>query len=92
MCTSRGVNEEKEVLKGIDLDIPAGTVTALVEPSGSGKSTISKLIAGFWDVDGGEITIGGRNIKELSQSDIANAIAYVAQEVIFREERDRELR
>ena len=75
MCTSRGVNEEKEVLKGIDLDIPAGTVTALVEPSGSGKSTISKLIAGFWDVDGGEITIGGRNIKELSQSDIANAIA-----------------
>ena len=73
-------NEEKEVLKGIDLDIPAGTVTALVGPSGSGKSTISKLIAGFWDVDGGEITIGGRNIKELSQSDIANAIAYVAQD------------
>ena len=57
-----------------------GTVTALVEPSGSSKSTISKLIAGFWDVDGGEITIGGRNIKELSQSDIANAIAYVAQD------------
>lgn len=73
-------NEEKEVLKGIDLEIPAGTVTALVGPSGSGKSTISKLIAGFWDVDGGEITIGGRNIKELSQSDIANAIAYVAQD------------
>ena len=73
-------NEEKKVLKGINLDIPAGTVTALVGPSGSGKSTISKLIAGFWDVNGGEITIGGRNIKELSQSDIANAIAYVAQD------------
>ena len=73
-------NDEKEVLKGIDLEIPAGTVTALVGPSGSGKSTISKLIAGFWDVDGGEIIIGGRNIKELSQSDIANAIAYVAQD------------
>lgn len=73
-------NDEKEVLKGIDLEIPAGTVTALVGPSGSGKSTISKLIAGFWDVNGGEIIIGGRNIKELSQSDIANAIAYVAQD------------
>lgn len=73
-------NDEKEVLKGVNLEIPAGTVTALVGPSGSGKSTISKLIAGFWDVGGGEITIGGKNIKELSQSDIANAIAYVAQD------------
>lgn len=75
-----GYNEEKQVLKGIDLEIPAGSVTALVGPSGSGKSTISKLIAGFWDVSGGEITIGGRNIKELSQADIANSIAYVAQD------------
>lgn len=73
-------NDEKMVLNGVDLDIPAGTVTALVGPSGSGKSTISKLIAGFWDVNGGKITIGGRNVKELSQSDIANAIAYVAQD------------
>ena len=73
-------NEEKDVLKGVDLKIPAGTVTAFVGPSGSGKSTIAKLIAGFWDVTGGEITIGGRSIKELSQSDIANTIAYVAQD------------
>lgn len=73
-------NEEKEVLKGINLDILPGTVTAFVGPSGSGKSTIAKLIAGFWDVSSGEITIGGKNIKELSQSDISNAIAYVAQD------------
>ena len=73
-------NEEKDVLKGVDLKIPAGTVTAFVGPSGSGKSTIAKLIAGFWDVTGGEITNGGRSIKELSQSDIANTIAYVAQD------------
>lgn len=73
-------NDEKEVLKGVNLEIPAGTVTALVGPSGSGKSTISKLNAGFWDMLDGEITIGGRNIKELSQSDIANMIAYVAQD------------
>lgn len=75
-----GYNDEKEVLKGVDLEIPAGTVTALVGPSGSGKSTIAKLIAGFWDVKAGAITIGKRNIRELSQSDIANAIAYVAQD------------
>lgn len=73
-------HEEKEVLKGMNLEIPAGTVTAIVGPSGSGKSTISKLIAGFWDVGSGEITIGGKNIKELSQTDIANTIAYVAQD------------
>lgn len=73
-------NEEKQVLKGIDLKIEPGTVTAFVGPSGSGKSTIAKMINGFWDVNGGEIIIGGRNIKELSQSDIANTIAYVAQD------------
>lgn len=73
-------HEGKEVLHGINLDIPQGTVTALVGPSGSGKSTISKLIAGFWDVAEGEITIGGQNLKNLSQSDIANTIAYVAQD------------
>ena len=71
---------DKEVLKGISLQIPAGSVTAFVGPSGSGKSTISRLIAGFWDVSSGEITIGGKNIKELSQEEIADAIAYVAQD------------
>ncbi len=44
--------EEKEVLKGIDLTIPQGKITAFVGPSGSGKSTIAKLIASFWDVTG----------------------------------------
>lgn len=75
-----GYNNENQVLNGINLEIPSDTVTALVGPSGSGKSTISKLIVGFWDVNGGEITIGDRNIKELSQSDIANSIAYVSQD------------
>lgn len=51
--------DKKEILHGIALKIRPGTVTALVGPSGSGKSTIAKLIAGFWDVGGGEITLGG---------------------------------
>ena len=71
---------DKEVLKGISLHIPSGSVTAFVGPSGSGKSTITRLIAGFWDVTSGEIQIGDKNIKELSQEEIANAIAYVAQD------------
>ena len=72
--------DDKEVLKGISLNIPAGSVTAFVGPSGSGKSTITRLIAGFWDVTDGGIYIGDKNIKELSQEEIANAIAYVAQD------------
>ena len=75
-----GYKPETEVMKGINLTIPAGSVTAFVGPSGSGKSTISKLIAGFWDVSQGEITIGGQNLKNLSQSAIADAIAYVSQD------------
>ena len=69
-----------EVLKGIDLTIPAGSVTAIVGPSGGGKSTITKLIAGFWDVSSGQITIGGQNIQSLSQADLADSIAYVSQD------------
>ena len=72
--------EGEEVLKGIDLTIPAGSVTAIVGPSGGGKSTITRLIAGFWDVESGEITIGGQNLKNLSQSDLAQTIAYVSQD------------
>lgn len=48
-----------EVLHGINLSIQPGTVNALVGPSGSGKSTLAKLIAGFWNVTGGSITLGG---------------------------------
>ena len=75
-----GYKPDTEVLKGINLTIPAGSVTAFVGPSGSGKSTISKLIAGFWDVNQGAITIGGQNLKNLSQAAIADAIAYVSQD------------
>lgn len=70
----------EEVLCGVDLNICPGTVNAFVGPSGSGKSTIAKLIAGFWDVSGGEILLGGRNLKELSQKQIAESIAYVSQD------------
>lgn len=71
---------EKDVLKGISLKLPEGSLTALVGPSGSGKSTIARLIASLWDVREGAITIGGINIKDLSVEDYNKKIAYVNQE------------
>ena len=54
---------EDEVLHGIDLKLPEGSFTALVGPSGGGKSTVAKLIARFWDVTEGSITIGGVDVR-----------------------------
>lgn len=71
---------QDEVLKHINLDIEAGTVTALVGPSGSGKSTIAKLIAGFWDVTGGKITLGGTDIRQIPLDQLNGQIAYVSQD------------
>lgn len=55
---------DKEILHGINMDLKAGTVNAIVGPSGSGKSTIAKLIASLWDVDSGSIKIGGVDIRQ----------------------------
>ena len=71
---------EKEVLHGVSMDIKEGTVNALVGPSGSGKSTIAKLIAGLWDVGGGQITLGGVDIRDISHADYNRRIAYVSQD------------
>lgn len=69
-----------EVLRGVSLDIRPGTVTALVGPSGSGKSTIARLIAGFWDVSDGRITVGGVNLKQIPLEQLNRQIAYVSQD------------
>lgn len=71
---------EKEVLHGISMDIREGTVNALVGLSGSGKSTIAKLIAGLWDVKGGSITLGGIDIRSMTQEDYNRCVAYVSQD------------
>lgn len=72
--------KDKEVLHGIDMEIKDGTVNALVGPSGSGKSTVARLIASLWDVDSGEIMIGGVNIRDMSLKEYNRQIAYVSQE------------
>ena len=60
--------EKDEVLHSVDLTLPEGSFTALVGPSGGGKSTVAKLIARFWDVTSGAITIGGVNVKDMPLS------------------------
>ena len=81
---------ETEVLHGINLTFREGTVNALVGPSGSGKSTIAKLIASFWDVDGGAISVGGVDIRELSAEHYHKLVAYVAQDNFLFDDTVRE--
>ena len=79
---SYGMNcgEEQDVLHRVNLTMPEGSFTALVGPSGGGKSTIARLIARFWDVTGGSISIGGRNIKELSIRQLSELVSFVTQD------------
>lgn len=71
--------QKDEVLRGIDLTLPEGRFTALVGPSGGGKSTVAKLIARFWDVTSGEISIGGVNVKDMPLSQLSEYVIFVTQ-------------
>ena len=73
--------EERKILNDISLVIPEKTTTAIVGPSGSGKTTLCNLIARFWDVDSGSITIGGKNVKEYSLESLMEQISMVFQNV-----------
>lgn len=72
--------DQRRIIDDISLVIPQGSVSAFVGPSGGGKSTITKLIAGFWDIENGNISIGGKNIKEIPLTQLADMIAYVSQD------------
>ncbi len=72
-----------ETIKEVSVSIPAGGITALVGPSGSGKSTLSRLIARFWDVDKGSITIGGVNVKTLDPEHLMAYMSFVFQDVVL---------
>ena len=72
---------DKLVLDKVSFAAPARAVTALVGPSGSGKTTITRLIARFWDVDGGSIRIGGMDIRRMDQETLLSRISMVFQDV-----------
>ena len=71
---------DKEILHGVSMAVPEGSFVALVGPSGSGKSTIARLIAALWDVNGGSISLGGKDIREISQEAYADRVAFVSQD------------
>lgn len=87
---SFGYHEDKEILKDVSLSIPSGSVTALVGLSGSGKSTIAKLIAGFWDVKNGTVSMGGMDEKEIPLETLYDRVAFVSQDNYLFDETVRE--
>lgn len=75
-----GYDPEHPLLHQLNLDLPAGKVTALVGPSGAGKTTVTRLIARFWDVQSGTIRIGGVDVRELSDEDRMAQLSLVFQD------------
>lgn len=72
---------EHRILNHVSLSIPEKTVTAIVGPSGAGKSTLCNLIARFWDVDDGKITIGGIDVRDYTLDSLLTNISEVFQKV-----------
>ncbi len=77
--------DAEEVLHGVDMKLAAGSFTALVGPSGGGKSTLAKLIARFWDVNSGQIRIGGVRLPDIPLSQLSDTVSFVTQDnFLFR--------
>ncbi|GAA2781063.1 ABC transporter ATP-binding protein [Crossiella cryophila] len=76
-----GYAVDAPVLRGVDLELAPGTVTALVGPSGSGKSTLAKLLPRFFDVTEGSVSVGGVDIRELSAEQLYRRVSFVLQDV-----------
>ena len=74
-------DKNEKVLNDISFTAKQGEVTALIGPSGGGKSTVSKLAARFWDVDGGSIRLGGKDISQVDPEKLLAAYSIVFQDV-----------
>ena len=72
---------ERKIIRDVSFTIPEGTTTAIVGPSGSGKTTLCNLIARFWDVDCGRVTIGGRDVREYTLESLMEQVSMVFQRV-----------
>ena len=72
---------DRTILDHVSLTVPAGSTTAVVGPSGGGKTTLCNLIARFWDVQGGKITVGGHDVREYKLESLMKNISMVFQSV-----------
>ena len=72
-----------EALRDVSFVAPQGEITALVGPSGSGKSTVANLIPRFWDVEQGEILIGGVNIRQIAMEKLMELVSFVFQDTFL---------
>ena len=72
---------DRTILDHVSLTVPAGSTTAVVGPSGGGKTTLCNLIARFWDVQGGKITVGGHDVREYKLDSLMKNISMVFQSV-----------
>ena len=73
--------EKRKIIDGISLHIPEKTTTAIVGPSGGGKTTLVNLLARFWDVDGGSVMLGGRNVKDYDMDSLMANFSFVFQSI-----------
>ncbi|PIG90723.1 ABC transporter ATP-binding protein [Gloeocapsopsis sp. IPPAS B-1203] len=76
-------SDDRPALQDVSLDMPAGTVTALVGPSGAGKTTLARLIPRFWDVDRGSIEIGGVDVREMNSDTLMSWVSFVFQDTFL---------
>jgi len=74
---------EREILKGVTIDVPAGQTVAIVGATGSGKSTIGRLLFRFYDVTGGALRIDGQDIRDVTQTSLHDAIGVVPQDTVL---------
>lgn len=75
--------DEVERLSGVSFTVEKGTTTAFIGSTGSGKSTLINLMTRIYDVEQGEVLVGGVNVKDLSKSDLASAVSLVAQKTML---------
>jgi ABC-type transport system involved in Fe-S cluster assembly fused permease/ATPase subunit len=74
---------ERQILKGLSFEVPAGKTVAIVGPSGAGKSTISRLLFRLYDVSGGRILIDGQDIRKVTQASLRASIGMVPQDTVL---------